>query len=136
MRNILSEELIKKGEKAMINYRQYSTENLKTMLYNAKREMYKVEGSAERQEFLEMIDTIEDELFTRGIKPADISMIGEIRISVGYINVMDKSIIFKTFFDENGKMSSEELVGWYFGRPNEKDTKVFCNGNMTATFLD
>lgn len=47
---------------------------------------------------------------------------------------MDRTIIFESVYSEDGETKTEELVGWYFGRPNEEDTEIFSNGKYKAIF--
>lgn len=118
----------------MIDIKQYSEINLRKMLCEAKKINQFSLDDQKKEENLELIDSIENALLEKGVAANEIRMIGEIRISVGYIQIMDKSVIFETVFNENGEMKSEEIVGWYFGRPNEKDTKEFSNRNLKAEF--
>lgn len=51
-----------------------------------------------------------------------------------YLPDSDKTVIWELRFDgSNGDLLTESLVGWYFGTPNNDDTKFYI-GNLTATW--
>ena len=48
-------------------------------------------------------------------------------LDVGYIPEMDRTVIFLK------KENSTEVVGWYYGGPNEKNTEYFSKGKKSLT---
>lgn len=45
----------------------------------------------------------------------------------------DMSFIMKDVFDVDGNAESTEVVGWYYGEPNDDFTKAFV-GKLTAEY--
>ena len=48
-----------------------------------------------------------------------------IQYEAAYIPSMDRTVIFKTTYDNNGEMTSETVSGWYAGEPNEELTEIY-----------
>lgn len=48
-----------------------------------------------------------------------------------YVREYDKTIIFEHTY-KDGECIRIELVGWYYGEPNQEDTKNFANRNYVA----
>jgi hypothetical protein len=40
----------------------------------------------------------------------------------------------ETYDSETGEINIIKCVGWYFGTPNDTDTRKYANGDMVATF--
>lgn len=45
----------------------------------------------------------------------------------------DMTFIMEDTYDEDGEPVSTECVGWYYGEPDEKSTKVFI-GKLKAEY--
>lgn len=54
-------------------------------------------------------------------------------IIVEYCISGDKTFIMKETEDDHGNPVSTECVGWYYGTPNEKDTKNYI-GKLKAEY--
>lgn len=50
-----------------------------------------------------------------------------------YIQGYDRTVIFEHTY-LNNECIKIELVGWYFGEPNEDNTKQFANRNYVCKF--
>lgn len=47
------------------------------------------------------------------------------QIETGYVPEMDMTVIVKYEYDEEGDPYSKEIIGWYQGKPNDKDTETY-----------
>lgn len=58
------------------------------------------------------------------------------KIETGYIPELDRTVIFENTFKDNQfhDIASTKIIGWYFGEPNEEDTKIFGDGSIEAIF--
>lgn len=58
---------------------------------------------------------------------------GEILLAE-YSNEADKTFLSKEIYNEKGELASIELVGWYFGKPDDLANAMF-NGKLKANFI-
>jgi len=56
-------------------------------------------------------------------------------IEAKYAKEHDITFIFKTVSDETGLIYSEEITGWYWGKPDDTST-AFYDGSLCAEYTD
>lgn len=54
-------------------------------------------------------------------------------VNTGYIPALDMTIIFEDCYNEENKQISTEVVGFYYGMPNEKVTNYYKKPNIKDT---
>lgn len=54
-------------------------------------------------------------------------------IFTAYAAETDMTFIMKEMLDSDGEVKSTEVIGWYYGGPDEEDTKNFI-GKLKAEY--
>lgn len=57
-------------------------------------------------------------------------------IETGYVPSMDTTTIWRNTYGEGGELQSREVVGFYNGEPNTKDTLLYATRGTKCTYAE